>query len=179
MNHEIMMRGGFGNQRLRNLMAPEVEGGITAYQPGGERMSIYAAALRYEADAVPLIVIAGHEYGTGSARDWAAKATRLLGVRAVIANSFERIHRSNLVGIGVMPCQFAQPVNVSDLGLDGSECFDIVGLDANAPNWRRLPRCASSRPINEQEKCRWIRLPMTKAFAYAGKHLAIAMWTKH
>lgn len=133
MNHEIMMRGGFGNQRLRNLMVPDVEGGITTYQPGGDRMNIYDAALRYKSKAVPLIVIAGHEYGTGSARDWAAKATRLLGVRAVIANSFERIHRSNLVGMGVMPCQFAQPVRVSDLGLDGSECFDIVGLNADAP----------------------------------------------
>ncbi|MGV6874757.1 aconitate hydratase AcnA [Pseudochelatococcus sp. B33] len=137
MNHEVMVRGGFGNQRLRNLMVPGVEGGFTAYQPGGERMSVYDAALRYRAAGVPLIVVAGQEYGTGSARDWAAKATRLLGVRAVVAEGFERIHRSNLVGMGVLPFQLADGVRTADLGLDGSEVFDIAGLDRHA--WPRQP----------------------------------------
>lgn len=128
MNHEVMVRGGFGNQRLRNLMVPGVEGGVTVYQPDGEKMSIYEASLRYQADNVPLLVVAGQEYGTGSARDWAAKATRLLGVRAVVAESFERIHRSNLVGMGVLPCQIAGGARTADLDLDGSERFDILGL---------------------------------------------------
>ncbi|TCT07496.1 aconitate hydratase AcnA [Aquabacter spiritensis] len=128
MNHEVMVRGGFGNVRLRNLMVPGVEGGVTAHQPDGAQMSIYDAAMRYRDEAVPLVIVAGQEYGTGSARDWAAKATRLLGVRAVIAASFERIHRSNLVGMGVLPCQFAGGSCAADLGLDGSERFDIVGL---------------------------------------------------
>ena len=107
MNHEVMMRGTFANVRLKNLMVPGVEGGVTEHQPSGEQMSIYDAAMRYAAERVPLVVIAGEEYGTGSARDWAAKGTRLLGVRAVVADSFERIHRSNLVGMGVLPCQLA------------------------------------------------------------------------
>ncbi|GGE51724.1 aconitate hydratase [Agaricicola taiwanensis] len=132
MNHEVMVRGAFGNLRLRNLMVPDVEGGVTVHQPSGERMSIYDASVRYQEDDVPLIVIAGQEYGTGSARDWAAKATRLLGVRAVVASSFERIHRSNLVGMGVLPCQLPANVKAADLGLDGSETFDIVGVDDDA-----------------------------------------------
>src|SRR5678815_1935949 len=105
-NHEVMVRGTFANVRIKNLMVPGVEGGVTIYQPGGERMSIYDAAMRYQSQNVPLVIIAGQEYGTGSSRDWAAKGTRLLGVKAVIAQSFERIHRSNLVGMGVLPCQF-------------------------------------------------------------------------
>ena len=109
-------------------MVPGTEGGCTVHQPRGEVMSIYDAAIRYQAAGVPLVVIAGHEYGTGSSRDWAAKGTRLLGVRAVIAESFERIHRSNLVGMGVLPCQFREGVNAGTLGLDGSESFDIMGL---------------------------------------------------
>ncbi|RPI47670.1 MAG: aconitate hydratase AcnA [Betaproteobacteria bacterium] len=129
MNHEVMVRGGFANVRLRNQMVPGVEGGLTAHQPSGSRMSIYDAAMRYAAEAVPLIVIAGEEYGTGSARDWAAKATRLLGVRAIVASSFERIHRSNLVGMGVLPCQLPAGVTAQSLGLDGTERFDIIGLD--------------------------------------------------
>ncbi|MCQ4629183.1 aconitate hydratase AcnA [Shinella sp. CPCC 100929] len=128
MNHEVMVRGGFGNQRLSNRMVPGVEGGVTAHQPGGVTLSIYDASLRYKADNVPLIVVAGQEYGTGSARDWAAKATRLLGVRAIVAESFERIHRSNLVGMGVLPCQLAGGARTADLNLDGSERFDILGL---------------------------------------------------
>ncbi|MPZ43336.1 MAG: aconitate hydratase AcnA [Betaproteobacteria bacterium] len=129
MNHEVMVRGGFANVRLRNRMVPGIEGGVTVHCPSGERMAIYDAAMRYAAGAVPLIVIAGEEYGTGSARDWAAKATRLLGVRAIVASSFERIHRSNLVGMGVLPCQLPAGVTAARLGFDGNEHFDIEGLN--------------------------------------------------
>jgi aconitate hydratase len=128
MNHEVMMRGTFANVRLKNLMVPGVEGGVTVHQPSAQQTTIYDAAIRYAADRVPLVVIAGEEYGTGSARDWAAKGTRLLGVRAVVASSFERIHRSNLVGMGVLPCQLPAGVTAATLGLDGSETYDIVGL---------------------------------------------------
>jgi aconitate hydratase len=128
MNHEVMVRGTFANVRLKNLMVPGVEGGITVHQPSGERTTIYDAAMRYAADKVPLIVVAGEEYGTGSARDWAAKGTRLLGVRAVVANSFERIHRSNLVGMGVLPCQLAAGTTAAMLKLDGSESYDLGAL---------------------------------------------------
>ncbi len=132
MNHEVMMRGTFANVRLKNLMVPGTEGGMTVHHPSGEQMSIYDAAMRYAAEEVPLVVIAGEEYGTGSARDWAAKGTRLLGVRAVVANSFERIHRSNLVGMGVLPCQLPPGVTAITLELNGSEQFDIVGLNESA-----------------------------------------------
>jgi len=127
-NHEVMVRGTFANVRLRNAMVPGVEGGVTRHQPDGERMSIYDAAERYRAERVPLIIIAGQDYGAGSSRDWAAKGTRLLGVRAVIARSFERIHRSNLIGMGVLPCQLPEGLSAETLGLDGSERFDLVGL---------------------------------------------------
>jgi aconitate hydratase len=127
-NHLVMMRGTFANVRIKNLMVPGVEGGVTLYQPDGERMSIYDAAMRYQSSRVPLVVVAGQEYGTGSSRDWAAKGTALLGVRAVIAQSFERIHRSNLVGMGVLPCQFKEGESAKTLGLDGTESFDILGL---------------------------------------------------
>jgi aconitate hydratase len=125
-NHEIMVRGTFANVRIRNLMMPGIEGGLTRHQPDGEQMGIYDAAERYRADGVPLIVIAGHDYGAGSSRDWAAKGTRLLGVRAVIAQGFERIHRSNLIGMGVMPCQFPDGVSAQTLALDGTERFDLA-----------------------------------------------------
>jgi len=128
-NHEIMMRGTFANIRLRNLLAPGTEGGWTTYQPGGEQMSIYDAAMRYQAAGVPLVIIAGKEYGTGSSRDWAAKGTKLLGVRAVIAESFERIHRSNLIGMGVLPLQFLDGENAGSIGLTGHETFAIGGID--------------------------------------------------
>jgi aconitate hydratase len=128
-NHEVMVRGTFANVRIKNLMVPGVEGGVTIYHPNGERMSIYDAAMRYQAENVPLVIIAGQEYGTGSSRDWAAKGTRLLGVRAVIAQSFERIHRSNLVGMGVLPCQFKDDTNAASLRLDGSERFDLKGIE--------------------------------------------------
>src|SRR3982074_790570 len=133
-NHQVMMRGTFANVRIKNLMVPGTEGGVTIHQPDGEQMSIYDAAMKYQADGGPVVIAAGHEYGTGSSRDWAAKGTRLLGVKAVVAASFERIHRSNLVGMGVLPLQFAEGTNAQTLGLDGSEIFSITGLsDAIEP----------------------------------------------
>ena len=128
-NHEVMMRGTFGNIRIKNLMLDGVEGGYTKYIPANEEMSIYDAAMKYQEEGTPLVVIAGKEYGTGSSRDWAAKGTRLLGVSAVIAESFERIHRSNLVGMGVLPLVFKDGVTRESLKLDGSEIFDISGLE--------------------------------------------------
>jgi aconitate hydratase len=128
-NHQVMIRGTFANVRIRNLMAPGTEGGVTVHRPSGVQMSIYDAACKYRESGTPLIVLAGQEYGTGSSRDWAAKGTMLLGVRAVIAQSFERIHRSNLVGMGVLPCQFKEGASVQSLAIDGSETFDLLGLD--------------------------------------------------
>jgi aconitate hydratase len=127
-NHEVMMRGTFANIRIRNEMAPGTEGGVTRHMPDGTLLPIYDASMRYQSDGVPLVVIAGKEYGTGSSRDWAAKGTRLLGVQAVIAESFERIHRSNLVGMGLLPLQFKEGCDRRTLKLDGSETFDITGL---------------------------------------------------
>jgi len=133
-NHEIMMRGTFANTRIRNEMAPGTEGGVTRHQPSGEEMPIYEAAMRYQADGVPLVIVAGKEYGTGSSRDWAAKGTQLLGVKAVIVESFERIHRSNLVGMGVLPLQFKDGDSRETLKLLGTETFDITGIaDGIAP----------------------------------------------
>ena len=128
-NDRVMVRGTFANIRLKNLMVPGVEGGVTIYQPGGERMPIYDAAMKYKEAATPLVILAGKEYGSGSSRDWAAKGTLLLGVRAVIAESFERIHRSNLVGMGVLPIVFKNGQNAESLGLKGSESISIGGLD--------------------------------------------------
>jgi aconitate hydratase len=130
-NDRVMVRGTFANTRIKNLMLPGTEGGYTIHHPDGERMSIYDAAFRYQAAGIPLLVLAGQEYGTGSSRDWAAKGTRLLGVGAVIAESFERIHRSNLVQMGVLPCQFREGEGVKSLRLDGSETFDLTGLDCD------------------------------------------------
>jgi aconitate hydratase len=130
-NHEVMMRGTFANIRLRNLLIPGSEGGVTVHFPTGETLSIYDAAMRYQADKTPLVVLAGKEYGSGSSRDWAAKGTRLLGIRAVIAESFERIHRSNLVGMGVLPLQFLDGQNVASLGLTGREVFTIRGVSGD------------------------------------------------
>jgi aconitate hydratase len=138
-NHEVMVRGTFANVRIRNLMLPQKpdgsrnEGGLTLFQPSGEQMSIYDAAMRYRARGTPLIVFGGEEYGTGSSRDWAAKGTRLLGVRAVIAKSFERIHRANLVGMGVLPLQFMEHESILSLGIGGDEEFDILGPDKIRP----------------------------------------------
>jgi aconitate hydratase len=132
-NHEVMMRGTFANIRIRNRMLENVEGGFTSYAPTGEVMPIYDAAMAYKHDGTPLVVLAGKEYGTGSSRDWAAKGTVLLGVRAVIAESFERIHRSNLVGMGVLPLQFHEGENAEKLGLDGTETFTITGVAGLKP----------------------------------------------
>jgi aconitate hydratase len=129
-NDLVMTRGTFANVRIKNLMVPGTEGGVTKYfrNGEGEQMSIFDAAMKYAEIKTPLIILAGHEYGTGSSRDWAAKGTRLLGVKAVIAASFERIHRSNLVGMGVLPLQFLEGTTAQSLGLDGSEKFSITGL---------------------------------------------------
>jgi aconitate hydratase len=127
-NHEVMMRGTFANVRLRNQLAPGTEGGVTLHLPDGEQLSIFDASMRYQAEGVPLVVLAGKEYGSGSSRDWAAKGTLLLGVRAVLAESYERIHRSNLVGMGVLPLQFAPGESVATYGLTGHETLSITGL---------------------------------------------------
>ena len=124
------MRGTFANIRLKNEMAPGTEGGVTRYMPEGAPMSIYDASMKYQKAGVPLVVFAGKEYGTGSSRDWAAKGTVLLGIKAVVAESFERIHRSNLVGMGVLPLQFKGDMTRKSLNLDGSETFDLTGLSA-------------------------------------------------
>jgi aconitate hydratase len=150
-NHEVMMRGTFANIRLRNQLAPGTEGGVTLYLGGSgdgepEQMSIYDAAMRYQEQGTPLVVLAGKEYGSGSSRDWAAKGTRLLGVRAVIAESFERIHRSNLVGMGVLPLQFKDGDSATSLGLTGHETFTIDGLaDAD-----EIPRELSVRADDKE-----------------------------
>jgi aconitate hydratase len=123
-----MMRGTFANIRLRNLLAPGTEGGVTRKLPGGAEATIYDASMDYQSEGVPLVVLAGSEYGSGSSRDWAAKGTNLLGVKAVIAQSYERIHRSNLVGMGVLPLQFRDGESVESLGLSGEEEFSITGL---------------------------------------------------
>src|SRR5438445_1239951 len=133
-NDLVMTRGTFANVRIKNLMAPGTEGGVTKHYPDGKQMSIFDAATLYQKENVPLIILAGHEYGTGSSRDWAAKGTKLLGVKAVIAASYERIHRSNLVGMGVLPLQFLDGITAESLGIDGSQTFSISGLsDAMQP----------------------------------------------
>jgi aconitate hydratase len=127
-NHEVMIRGTFANIRLRNQLVPGVEGGFTRHLPGGEQTTIFEAATQYASNGVPLMVIAGADYGSGSSRDWAAKGTLLLGVKAVLATSFERIHRSNLIGMGVLPLQFQQDESAQSIGLTGEEVYSIVGL---------------------------------------------------
>jgi aconitate hydratase len=129
-NDRVMLRGTFANVRIKNQMVAPVEGGFTKYQPDGEDMSIYDAAMKYKEAGTPTVIFGGQEYGTGSSRDWAAKGTRLMGVKAVITQSFERIHRSNLVGMGVLPLQFKEGQNAQSLNLDGSETFDLTGLEA-------------------------------------------------
>src|SRR5450631_4206278 len=140
-NHEVMIRGTFANIRLRNLLAPGTEGGVTRHLPDGAPMTIYDASIAYAAEGVPLVLLAGKEYGSGSSRDWAAKGTALLGVRAVIAESFERIHRSNLIGMGVLPLQFSQGDTRESLGLTGEETFSVAGLAGADP----LPRVVTVR----------------------------------
>jgi aconitate hydratase len=143
-HHEVMMRGTFANIRLRNAMVPGREGPRTVHLPDGEELDIYDAAMRYRAEGVPLVVLAGREYGSGSSRDWAAKGTALLGVRAVIAESYERIHRSNLVGMGVLPLQFSPGESVASLGLTGRETFTVEGLAAGLTPRQRLTAVARS-----------------------------------
>ncbi|HEX6239073.1 MAG TPA: aconitate hydratase [Acidimicrobiales bacterium] len=133
-NHEVMIRGTFANPRIRNRLAPGTEGGVTRHQPSGDEMSIYEAAERYRSDGVPLVVLAGKEYGSGSSRDWAAKGTALLGVKAVVAESFERIHRSNLIGMGVLPLELADGATFEALGVDGTEVFTVRGLAGTDPS---------------------------------------------
>jgi aconitate hydratase len=137
-NHEVMVRGTFANVRLRNALVPGVEGGVTRYLPTGEQLSIFDASRKYAADGTPLIVLAGKEYGPGSSRDWAAKGPHLLGIRAVIAESFERIHRSNLIGMGVLPLEYLDGADRSTYGLDGEEVYDITGLASGAGPRTRL-----------------------------------------
>ena len=163
-NHEVMMRGTFANIRLRNRLAPGTEGGVTVHLPDGEQMSIYDAAMRYIADGVPLVVLAGKEYGSGSSRDWAAKGTRLLGVNAVIAESFERIHRSNLVGMGVLPLQFSDGDSVESLALTGHEQYSITGV-ADALNVGELPHEATVR-VGEREFTVRVRIDTPKEADY-------------
>ncbi|HWH10455.1 MAG TPA: aconitate hydratase [Solirubrobacteraceae bacterium] len=163
-NHEVMMRGTFANIRLRNQLAPGTEGGVTRHLPDGEAMSIYDAAMRYQTESVPLIVLGGKEYGSGSSRDWAAKGTALLGIRAVIAESFERIHRSNLVGMGVLALQFSDDENAASLGLTGEEVFAITGI-AEELNAGRLPVHASVR-AGEKEFTVRVRIDTPKEADY-------------
>jgi aconitate hydratase len=154
-NHEVMMRGTFANIRLRNQLAPGTEGGWTRHQPSDEQMSIYDAALRYQAEDTPLVVLAGTEYGTGSSRDWAAKGTMLLGVKAVIAKSYERIHRSNLIGMGVLPLQFMDGEGADTLGLTGKETFDIEGhADADADTVNVTATAEGGEPMTFKARVR-------------------------
>jgi aconitate hydratase len=137
-NHEVMGRGTFANIRLKNTLVPGVEGWFTRHLPDGEQMPIWDACERYKEEGVPLIVLAGKEYGTGSSRDWAAKGPKILGIKAVIVESFERIHRSNLVGMGVLPLQFLPGESIASLGLTGEETFDIDGIEAGLAPRKRL-----------------------------------------
>ncbi|MEO8687891.1 MAG: aconitate hydratase [Solirubrobacteraceae bacterium] len=163
-NHEVMMRGTFANVRLRNLLAPGTEGGVTRHLPDGEPLTIYDAAVRYRSEGVPLVVLGGKDYGSGSSRDWAAKGTLLLGVRAVIAESFERIHRSNLVGMGVLPLQFADGESAASLGLNGEEEYAISGIAA-VLNVGELPRNATVR-AGERELTVRVRIDTPKEAEY-------------
>jgi aconitate hydratase len=168
-NHEVMMRGTFANVRLRNQLAPGTEGGWTTYQPAGEVMTIYDAAMKYKDAAVPLIILAGKEYGSGSSRDWAAKGTRLLGVRAVIAESFERIHRSNLVNMGVLPLQFPSGASAASLKLTGRELFEIVGIKDGLKSMGHLTvRAVGDRTVEFQALVRIDTPEELVAFRHGG-----------
>jgi aconitate hydratase len=137
-NHEVMVRGTLANVRLRNQLVPGVEGPRTVHLPDGEEMFIYDASVKYQAEGTPLLILAGKEYGSGSSRDWAAKGVMLLGVKVVIAESFERIHRTNLVGMGVLPLQFAPGDSVASLGLSGKEVFEVTGVKQGVENSARV-----------------------------------------
>ena len=162
-NHEVMMRGTFANTRIKNGMVPGVEGGVTRHLPDGAQMPIYDAAMQYKNEGVPLVVLAGKEYGTGSSRDWAAKGTILLGVKAVIAESFERIHRSNLVGMGVLPLTFTDGKNAASLGLDGSEVFEIDGLKDGAKEVTVKAHKADGKDVTFKAK---VRIDTPKEWEY-------------
>jgi aconitate hydratase len=149
-NHEVMVRGTFANVRLRNALAHGIEGGMTHYLPERKLLSIFDAAERYKADGTPLIILAGKEYGAGSSRDWAAKGPMLLGVRAVIAESFERIHRSNLIGMGILPLEYGDGQTLAQLGLSGEEVFDVVGLTEGVVPRSRLKVRATT--VGEEPK---------------------------
>ena len=170
-NHEVMMRGTFANIRLRNEMIPETSGGVTRHYPSGEALSIYDAAMRYQQEQVPLVIIAGREYGTGSSRDWAAKGTRLLGVKAVIAESFERIHRSNLVGMGVLPLEFKSGLDRKTLKLTGEERFDVTGFERELKPHMDV-HCIIHRPDGIHEsielRCRIDTLDEVEYFSNGG-----------
>ncbi|HET9966977.1 MAG TPA: aconitase family protein, partial [Streptosporangiaceae bacterium] len=164
-NHEVMIRGTFANIRLRNQLAPGTEGGYTRHLPSGEQMTIYDAAQRYAADSVPLLVIAGKEYGSGSSRDWAAKGTALLGVRAVLAASFERIHSSILIGMGVLPLQFAPGQDAASLGLTGEETYSVTGL-AGAQEVPRTVTVTAAGPGGTREFTATVRIDTPAEAAY-------------
>jgi aconitate hydratase len=170
-NHEVMMRGTFANIRIKNEMVPGVEGGVTKHMPDGQQMAVYDAAMKYAAEGVPLVVIAGKEYGSGSSRDWAAKGVRLLGVRAAIAESFERIHRSNLIGMGVLPLEFPAGVTRKTLNLDGSEVFDITGIAAGVTP-RTTLKCTIKRADGKTEtldlRCRIDTLDEVEYYRHGG-----------
>jgi aconitate hydratase len=164
-----MMRGTFANVRLRNQLAPGTEGGWTTYQPDGEVMTIYDAAMRYKGAAVPLVILAGKEYGSGSSRDWAAKGTALLGVRAVIAESFERIHRSNLVNMGILPLEFPAGCSAASLGLNGREIFTIAGIAGGlTPGGTVTVRAAGERTTEFQPRVRIDTPEELVAFQHGG-----------
>jgi aconitate hydratase len=163
-NHEVMIRGTFANIRLRNQLAPGTEGGVTIHLPDGEQMTIYEAAMRYAAEGVPLVVVAGKDYGSGSSRDWAAKGTALLGVRAVLAASFERIHRSNLIGMGVLPLQLPDGQSAASLGLSGHEMIDVLGLEGLGPD-DPIPRELTVR-AGETELTARVRIDTPKEADY-------------
>jgi aconitate hydratase len=163
-NHEVMMRGTFANIRLRNLLVPGTEGGVSVHIPSGEQGSIYDVAMKYRAEGTPLVVLAGKEYGTGSSRDWAAKGTMLLGVKAVIAESFERIHRSNLIGMGVLPLQFVDGASAGSLGLSGRETFELLGL--NGGDTREVTVVASGEAGKRTEFRARVRIDTPKELDY-------------
>jgi aconitate hydratase len=162
-NHEVMMRGTFANVRLRNLLAPGTQGGFTVKLPEGDETTIFDAAMAYADEGVPLCVLAGKEYGSGSSRDWAAKGPRLLGIRFAIASSYERIHRSNLVGMGVLPLQFADGQSVESLGLSGRERFDLAALEDGARSLKVTATPDSGEPI--EFECR-VRIDTPKEWLY-------------